>query len=61
MTTEVILALLVSEWKENRCVPLPKMTAPELYHHPGMGCLCGISEFQRLGGLQIKALGGRAL
>lgn len=27
---EVVLAFLVSGWKENRCVPLPKMTAYEL-------------------------------
>ena len=32
---EVVLALLVSGWKENRCVPLPKMTAYRLYQRPG--------------------------
>lgn len=53
--TEVVLAFLVSAWKENRCVLLPKMTAYRLYQRPGNRVLMQHQWIpQRLGGLQIK-------
>lgn len=65
---EVILAFLVSGWKENRCTPLPKMTASESADAPGEGVLpapsVNSSEAGRSAGKSTGAgvgVGGRAL
>ena len=59
---EVILAFLVSGWKENRCTPLPKMTASVFCRCPGKwspsGPSVNSSEAGRSAGKSTGAGGG---
>lgn len=56
---EVVLAFPPSGWKDNRCAPLPKMTASELRRRPGEQSLVHAAPGipQRLGGPKTKARG----